>query len=280
MAAGAIAAGRRAPGGAIAAYLAVAFGGAWLLWGLAWRTTHGQAAGLPLMALIILGSFAPFPGAAVATAMEGGVMGAVRFFARGFNPKMGWGVFALAFCLTPALCILAVAIDAARTHGHFAFQITWADLPVTYLFLFFLGGAVNEEFGWSYLSDKLDELVPMLPGTLVLGIVWAVWHLPLFYIVAPGLTQYYTPFGAFLLGAVAMRALFSWAYHRSGRNILSNIVFHNSLNLGYSIVAVAPSPTHPDTTALWILVGLAALCAAAIWHFKPVRRGAEVSDAA
>ncbi len=250
-------------------YLSVSFGVAWLCWGMCWLTATHRLGGVNITVLLVAGSFGPFVGAGLCVALDQGVSGMLRFYARGFDPRMGWPAFLAAFFLVPCLAMLAAYIYAAQTGERFALQIGWAEVPLAYLWLFVLGGPVAEEFGWSYLSDRLDERMQVIFATVLLGTIWGFWHLPLFFLIVPGLLQHYMPFGLFLLFSIALRFLFSWAYHRSGKNILSNLVFHNALNFALSLVTIVP-PVQSDThLRLWYLIALASAAAALLWRVAP-----------
>ena len=251
-------------------YLAVAFGMAWVLWLVGWLITQHKLS-LPLFPILVVGSFGPFVGALVATLAEGGPRHALRFFARAFDPHMGWAVFLISFFLMPILAVIVEFAHAGLTHGAPHFTMTPGEAPLNYLFLFILGGTLAEEYGWSLLSDKLDGVLPLKTSTLVLGVIWALWHLPLFFIITPGAIQGYTPFYIFLVATVAMRFLFAWTYHRGGNSILSNMLFHTASNMAYSIVAVAPSPEDMSTGRLWMFAGLTIVSAALLWGAAPPR---------
>jgi len=90
--------------------------------------------------------------------------------------------------------------------------------PLFLLEAIFLGGGL-EELGWrGYIMDKMEDRLGPWLGNLVLGVVWAVWHLPLFFI--PGTTQSHVNFLAFMLnlrgfpgfspGYAAPRGTASW----------------------------------------------------------------------
>ncbi len=259
---------RRTILGAIWLYLAVTFVMAWLFW-LAGILIAHDVVTLPLFPILVVGSFGPFVGALVTTLVNGGKREALQFFARGFDPRMGWAVFLISFFLLPLLAILGEFIHAWLANGVPHFRMGWSDLPLSYLFLFVLGGTLAEEYGWSLLSDKLDGLLRLKTATLVLGIIWAVWHLPLFFIVTPHAVQGYTPFYIFLVATVAMRFLFAWAYHRGRRNILSNMLFHTSSNMAYSVVALAPSPEDMSTGRLWMFAAMNVVSAGILWVIAP-----------
>jgi hypothetical protein len=251
---------------------------AWAVWLVAWLVNQHKLS-LPLFPVLVVGSFGPFAGALVTTLAEGGTRRALRFFARGFDPRMGWAAFLVAFFLLPLLALVVEFVHARLSHVAPHITMTLADLPLTYLLLFVLGGTLAEEYGWSLLSDKLDGILPLRAATLVLGLIWAVWHLPLFFIIAPGAIQGYTPFPLFVIATVAMRFLFAWAYHRGGYNILSNMLLHTSANLSYSIVSLAPSPADMSTGRMWMFAVLTIVAAILLWVVAPPRASALPEEA-
>lgn len=257
--------------GAILLYLGIAFGMAWALWGLAWLIATGKVS-LPLVPVLMIGSFGPFVGALVTTWTRGGAAQARRFFGKVLDPRMGWSVFLVSFFLLPAFAAIVELLHAAATRSAPRFTMGLWDIPLSYLFLTILGGTLAEEYGWSLLSDQLDEALPLIRSTFILGLIWALWHLPLFFIVMPGMIQGYTPFSIFLVVTVSMRFLFAWAYHRGNRSILSNMLFHTASNMAYSMVPLAPSPADLTTDRLWMFGLLIIFAATILWIVAPPRQ--------
>jgi hypothetical protein len=252
-------------------YLAIAFGFAWAFWLVAWLISK-KFISLPILPMLFVGSFGPLIGAAATTLGEGGVRRTVGFFGRAFNPRMGWSVFLVSFFLMPILAII-VELSHARLAGRAPqFTMTLAEFPLSYLFQFVLGGTLAEEYGWTLLSDKLDADLPLKASTAILGTIWALWHLPLFFIMTKGAIQGYTPFYIFFVVTVAMRFLFAWAYHRGGRNLLSNMLFHTASNIAYSVVAIAPAPEDLSTGRLWMFTFLTLASAIVLWLVAPPGR--------
>jgi uncharacterized protein len=254
----------------ITLYLVVAFGFAWAFWLVAWLISR-KLISLPILPMLFIGSFGPFISAALTTYSEGGFRRVASFFRRGFDVRMGWSVFLVSFFLMPILAIIVELTHARLTGRAPQFTMTLADFPLSYLFLFVLGGTLAEEYGWTLLSDKLDVALPLKVSTAILGLIWTLWHLPLFFIVTEGAIQGYTPFYIFAIATVAMRFLFSWAYHRGGRNILSNMLFHTASNIAYSVVAIAPAPGDLSTGRLWMFTFLTVASAIVIWLVAPPR---------
>ena len=71
---------------------------------------------------------------------------------------------------------------------------SFSPLRIVLLFLmttFLTGG--NEEIGWQgFLQPSLEKILPFPLATVATGLIWAVWHLPLFFM--PGSSQAGTSF--------------------------------------------------------------------------------------
>lgn len=263
----------------ITLYLAIAFGFAWAFWLVAWLITM-KFISLPLLPMLFIGSFGPLVGAAATTFHDGGLRRMVDFFARALDPRMGWSVFLVAFFLMPILAIIVELLHARFAGQAPQFTMTLAGFPLSYLFQFVLGGTLAEEYGWALLSDRLDAVavLPLRASTAILGSIWALWHLPLFFIVTRGAIQGYTPFHIFFVVTVAMRFLFAWAYHHGGRSILSNMLFHTAANIAYSVAAIAPAPADLSTGRLWMFTLLTVASAIVLWHVAPPRAESDAAD--
>jgi len=62
----------------------------------------------------------------------------------------------------------------------------------------------------------------------LLGIIWAVWHLPLFFI--PGVDLYRQSFWAFLLAVTPLSVAMAWLYLRTGGSVLLTMLMHSAVN--------------------------------------------------
>lgn len=86
-------------------------------------------------------------------------------------------VFALVAVYTMVLCLAGGFTIAAP------FYMIILMLPIM-----LVGGGL-EEAGWRYITfPELEKKFGFAPGALIMGLIWALWHLPLFFI--PGVNQY------------------------------------------------------------------------------------------
>ena len=97
---------------------------------------------------------------------------------------------------------------------------------------------VGEEVGWrGFALPYLLGRWPALASSLVLGLVWALWHLPNFFL--PGYPHHGLPFTAFVLLIVSYSVLFTWLSLRTDGSLPLAVVFHAALSL-FSLSGIDP----------------------------------------
>jgi uncharacterized protein len=105
--------------------------------------------------------------------------------------------------------------------GPFLTGSIWTVIPM--LPVMIIGGG-SEEIGWrGVMLSKLLEEMSVLKATLLISIVWALWHIPLWFI--HGVPQYGTNFILFVCGTFSLSFLLSIIYVRT-RSVLICILFH------------------------------------------------------
>lgn len=113
-------------------------------------------------------------------------------------------------------------------------------------------GALGEELGWrGYALPRLLRLMPARSAALLLGAVWAVWHLPAFFL--PGLSQSAASMLLFLPTVICFSLFMTGLFVRAGGSVLiAGILPHMMFN-ATPRAGITPDP--------WLLfaVGLAAL---------------------
>ena len=99
-------------------------------------------------------------------------------------------------------------------------------------------GPLGEEFGWrGFALPRLLDRHPPLRASIILGLVHAAWHLPLFFI--PGMPQTQVSFPLFAFGVVAIAIFDTALYVRTGANLLLAILVHLLANVGGGLAADA-----------------------------------------
>jgi membrane protease YdiL (CAAX protease family) len=156
--------------------------------------------------------------------------------------------------LTPAMIPVGSAMYAA-TGGVLDLSVLVQRLPmypVQFVFVLFLGGG-QEELGWrGYALPRLQAAYGGTVASLVIGLVWAVWHLPAFAI--PASSQYGQAFLPYAVGVLGFSVLLTWVFNGTGGSVLLAMLFHASVNASSTLypipVDVLRSSGFPDVVML------------------------------
>jgi membrane protease YdiL (CAAX protease family) len=113
----------------------------------------------------------------------------------------------------------------------------WSQLIPLFLTMIIGGGL--EELGWRGVAQpELERRLSRAAAALVVGVVWALWHLPLFYL--PGVGQYGTSFAIFALQVVGLAFILAWLYAAT-RSILFCVIFHAATNAALAMGITTPT---------------------------------------
>lgn len=129
-----------------------------------------------------------------------------------------------------------------------------------------------EELGWrGYVLDRLQEKHNALISSLILGIVWSVWHLPTFFIrdsyqASLGIG---TPaFWLFFAGIIPLTFIFTWVYNNTNRSTLAVILFHAMVNFTGELFTLTERADNL-TIGLWFV---SAIAVTVVWGGKTMIR--------
>ena len=121
--------------------------------------------------------------------------------------------------LAPLVVVSIAAVVHVALGGGIASSPAAGQVPLAVINLFavlLVGGPLGEEFGWrGYALPHLQTRMGWRPASLMLGLVWGLWHLPLFFI--SDTVQAHMTLALFLPSTVAMSVIFGWlALHTRG----------------------------------------------------------------
>lgn len=121
-----------------------------------------------------------------------------------------------------------------------------------------LGGPLGEEFGWrGYALPSLTALWGWRWAAVLIGVVWGLWHLPLFWM--PGTAQGELPMGLFLASTVALSVVFARLSVNTQLSVLPAILLHGVINWSSMVLPITPAggKTRPYTIVMGIVIVLA-----------------------
>ncbi|MFN8573139.1 MAG: type II CAAX endopeptidase family protein [Gemmatimonadaceae bacterium] len=218
--------------------------------------------------LLLVGAFAPSAVAIVLTAREQGRAGVRQLLRRLLQWRVGWiwFVFALCFLATVKLTAAVAFRLASGAWPAFGTYPAWYVVLLTSLVAMILGGPLGEEIGWrGFALPRLQQLMGERSASVTLGLLWALWHWPVFFI--PGLDQYGQPFGPYVLYVTGLSVAFAFLYRTTGGSLLLAVLFHTAVNQSKDIVVTRlpdgfRSPLSFTYTGIgWTFLGVLWLCA-------------------
>jgi|SRR5829696_603746 len=140
-------------------------------------------------------------------------------------------------------------------------------LFVLMLFPVFFITAFGEEVGWlGYAIDPMQDRWGALYASMILGIVWALWHLWGYIQTNNGLEWVIWQF----LGSIPLRILIVWVYNNTGKSILAGILFHAMINV--SEFSFPNYGSHYDPFISTIIFASAAAIVVFLWGPKTLTR--------
>ena len=120
-----------------------------------------------------------------------------------------------------------------------------------------LGGPLSEEPGWrGYALPRLLSTRTPLSAALTLGAIWAVWHLPLFFM--PGVNQFHMSFVIFAANVIALSVMMTWVFIHTRESVLIAILMHLMINVTENTYHLAVV-TAVDWVAAALIIALGGL---------------------
>jgi len=212
----------------IGAFLAITYAFTWTVQGV--LLASGMEPSWTHSILIGFGGFGPPVGAAVVLWASGGDLR--QWIGQFFHWRIGIKWWAIALGLP--FVILAVGVGLFIALGG---PIDPRSLPFPGVYLFVLAwgtvwGGGQEDLGWrGFMLPLLQEKYSALVSSVLVGVAWAGWHLPLF--INPTTTHGGWPLSQQLLWLVSILAgsvLWTWMYNSTGGSVLAVAVFHAGVN--------------------------------------------------
>jgi membrane protease YdiL (CAAX protease family) len=191
--------------------------------------------------ILFLGIFAPSIVALSLTARARGTDGVIALLRRLVQADVGmrWYFFAVAYMVSVKLIVALlyrVFLGAWPRFGGEAWYVMLAATTGSTI----IGGQLGEEIGWrGFALPRVASRFGYGIGSIVLGIIWAFWHLPLFFI--RDADKYGQSFLIYLLQVTAVSVAVAWLYQRTNGSLLLTMLMHSAINQTKDIV-----PSHLD----------------------------------
>ncbi len=211
----------------IAMFFLIAYAISWTAW-ITLFARHLSPFAWPGRWFYLAAVLAPQAAALVSSAVEGG-RAELRAFYRRVTRRVPFRWAIIAICVPPIIYLVRDAVSVGFHLPHDSF-FHHPPRTVTALLLGQFAVVIGEEPGWRgfALPRLLGRFGPVV-GTLILGIAWAFWHLPLFII--SGTPQYGTGFLPFALELMAWSMVITLIMMHARGSVVAAMLFHASANL-------------------------------------------------
>lgn len=184
--------------------------------------------------------------------------------------------------LAPAIAIAAGSVEillggTSATLGDWLYEVDTNPAAFLPTLAFATLAPLLEELGWrGYALDRLQLERSALISSVVLGAVWAVWHLPLFFIegsyqhdmVGLGTLEFWM----FMIGIIPVSVAITWVYNNTARSILVAILMHGWTNFTLQSIELT-GRSEVFHIAIWFVV---AALITVIWGAKTLRKDDEM----
>jgi uncharacterized protein len=237
----------------LVSYFFFAFGFSWLLFLPGPLTYYGLLRVSPyaMRLLAIGGLLGPLLSGFIMTVVTEGEAGISHLIRRIVRWRVGFRWYLFAVVGLPAVMVLGTfALPGALE----TLDISGRPSGLTYLRAFIsmalVGGPFFEEPGWTgFAQPRLQRLYGPLIGGLILGSLWALWHLPGFLIPSQDVTDIpprgtVLAFVVFALALMGLRLVIIWVVNNTRNSVFMAILVHASWNTFYAaaLVQFFPSP--------------------------------------
>ena len=233
----------------LATYFGLTFAISWAIWlGLILGSLHIQTpVGAALNVVAIAG---PSIAALVLATVLG--RGELRRLLAGFSLSrlsVRWTVVALVLPLAMMAAAIAVSVAAfGAPRPAVTFGVAGVVLA-EFVRVLFLGGPVGEELGWrGFALPRLQQHRNALDASILLGLVWGFWHLPLYFVLGTGQSEMLSAgtspafaIGGFIGWTIGLSVLFTWLFNQTGGSLIVVILFHAAVNLAAFLPAAVGS---------------------------------------
>ena len=178
---------------------------------------------------------APTISATILSLAREGWSGLGALYSRLIRWRFGIRWYLLALVGIPALGWLASQVTGPKPLK----DISTPALLLTLLINLLITGPLGEELGWRgfALPHLLKKFNPFA-ASLILGIIWGVWHLPAFYVSS--MVQSSLSLPIFLLSALCLSFLATWLVVKSAGSVLIAVILHYTTNFSVSVLGANP----------------------------------------
>jgi membrane protease YdiL (CAAX protease family) len=208
-------------------YFILTFAISWSIWSLGSILLPED---LFLIALVP-GVFGPFLAAVLIIRFSKGKATLQSWLRKIFNLRISVSLYLMGGLILPFFLAGLHHLIYIMLGGQSGLELSmdWALYPAYLIPTALLSGG-NEEPGWrGYITPVLLKRFGILPAHVIIGILWGLWHLPLYYTNGWGSDP--QSFAGLLIYCIPLSMILTWLYYRSRWSIIPVMLMHGGSNV-------------------------------------------------
>lgn len=216
------------------------------------------------VALYVAGGFVPSAVAVALIGIQKGRAGLGALWHRMTQFRIGWRMYLAGIAVVVFGTVCQIGLNSLLGH---TFDLRLFIIQLPSLLPLLVLGPLSEELGWrGYAQDRLQSRWSPQVSALIVGSVWALWHLPLFFM--PGTSQHELrmPFVGFFFGILSVSLVFAWLHNHTAGSIWTAIFFHWVYTYAAQVVATGVTRSTAYNWLEYVPYMLAAALVVVAWN--------------
>ncbi|TXT57531.1 MAG: conserved membrane protein of unknown function [Candidatus Thorarchaeota archaeon] len=182
-----------------------------------------------------IAAFGPLVAAILLVVKENGLKGIKNLLKKGIMVDFAKKWVLPMFLLYPAIFLVSMLVGIPFGFSPDLEILAHPEVITIGFFVILLtAGPLQEEFGWrGYAVPKLQEQYNAIVTSFIVGVAWALWHFPLFFLPSPGdgsAFYYDQPVWIMVISVIFSSILFTWIYNNTKGSVFATLMLHTSLN--------------------------------------------------
>jgi membrane protease YdiL (CAAX protease family) len=241
----------------IIAFFFLAFGISWFFWIPIALSSQGILPFQIPFFLFVLAGYGPSLSGIIMAGIKEGKPGIRELFERLLIWRIGAQYYVFVLFSTALVVVCAMALYPLFSGETIEIDLLkqLRSLLLLLPVIIFLGGPMSEELGWrGFALPGLLSRYSALAASLIVGVMWGLWHLPAFWIAGAG--QHNQPIFWFMIGAPAVAILYTWVYNHTKGSLLIAVLYHTAFNSTMQLALPAFPTAKAVTIAFMLTVAL------------------------
>lgn len=237
---------------------AIAFVVPWSVWGTLIAEQHGLIGWhLPQSLAFWVG----LPLAVIAATLAGGGWpGLSEVVARLLRWRANWRWYTAAVALAAGLPLLVLFFARTAEIAQPSDVLPLGSVPISLLIETLMFWLTEEAIWRGFAQPTFQRWLNPAAASLVVGVLWALWHLPLFAI--RGSFQAGLPYLGFFILTVATAIVLGWLFTMSGGSVIVCAIYHGIVDVAFAASGVLSA----SPLTFWAVVGFQCLIAVLLWR--------------